>query len=390
MAKTVRMEIIDHGSADRDGLLRITFLDSGLVGKQAEFSLESEVNVDDSSPVHDEKILYEEKFTIRADRLMHDIVIPADHLKRYTYHGSKISILMHCKLKVDDSLLFDTKLTESLELPLGGKPRVDNDATTLIDPKDIFSFFANLKAIPAHNQLMTLGLVIVGGIVVIVNAIIGIHDQFVPDSMTWMYSHSRNSDDAGPLEMALGGSGILGVGIWYALKKQLKKYMKFHLNRNLPEQLRPGVEYPVSKFFYGKSRVPLENATLRIVASNMECGQYRRRQGSTTRTVSFREPVRGVVLFEKTVALIPTNTTVSKYFQHDVFSFDEMFKVLYPPNMLSDTHGLDVHWEIQLLHTEFVDHELEGVKGKFDYSDFLSDGKPDSKEEEEDGLVFEM
>ena len=106
--------------------------------------------------------------------------------------------------------------------------------------------------------------------------------------------------------------------------------------------------------------------------------------------MSFREPVRGVVLFEKTVKLIPTNITVSKYFQHDVFSFDEMFKVLYPPNMLSDTHGLDVHWEIQLLHPEYVDHELEGAKGKFDYSDFLSDGKADNKKEEKDELVFEM
>jgi len=214
--------------------------------------------------VHDGKVLFEEKFTIRSDQLMHDIVIPADHLKRYTYDGRKIKILLHCKLTIDDSLLFDTKLTESLELPLGSKPRVDNDARAIIDPQDIFSFFANLKAIPAHNQAMTLGLVIVGGIVIIVNAIIGIHDQFVPDSMTWLYSHSRNSDDAGPLEMALGGGGVLGVGIWYALKNQLRKYMKFHINKNLPKQLSPGVEYPVGKFFYGKSRVPLKNATLRV------------------------------------------------------------------------------------------------------------------------------
>jgi hypothetical protein len=43
-----------------------------------------------------------------------------------------------------------------------------------------------------------------------------------------------------------------------------------------------------------------------------------------------------------------------------------------------------------LLHPEFVDHELEGAKGKFDYSDFLSDGKVDNNEEEKEELVFEM
>jgi hypothetical protein len=383
MAKSIQMEIV----SSHEGVVRITVLDSGLAGKQAEFSLVSEVKVDDSSPVHEEKTLYSEKFIIRRD---HEIHIPPDDLRRYTYEGHKIKILLHCRLTVDDSLLFDTKLTESFKLPLGHKPKIDNDSSAIIDPQDIFSFFANLKAIPAHNQVMTFILVVCGGIVVIVNAVIGIHDQFVPDSMTWLYSHARNSDDAGPLEMALGGSGLLGAGIWYAMKNQLRKYMKFHLNKNLPKQLRPGVEYSAGKFFYGKSRVPLENATLRIVASNMECGQYRRRQGSTTRTVSFREPVRGVVLFEKTAAMIPANTTVSRYFKRDVFTFDEMFHVLYPPNMVSETHGLDVHWEIQLIHPEFVDHELEGDKGKFSFDDFLGDGKTENTEEENDELVFEI
>jgi hypothetical protein len=388
------MQILDTGSSQRDGRLRITFGDSQYAGKQAVFSLESEVRVDDSSPVHDDRILYEEEFVIESGKLSHEVIIPAEHLDRYTYKGNKISILMHCKLSVDDSLLFDTKLTESFELPLGTKPRVDNDAGSIIDPKDIFSFFANLKAIPAHNQATALALVVVGGIVVIVNAIIGIHDQFVPDAMTWFYSHPKSSDDAGPLEMSLTGSGVVGVGIWYALRKQLQKYMKFHLNRNLPKNLRPDIEYPVGKFFYGKSRVPLRDVTLRIVASNMECGQYQRRQGSTTRTVSFREPVRGVVLFEKTARQIPARTSISRYFEDEVFRFDEMFHVLYPPNMISDTHGLDVHWEIQLLHPEYVDHELQGPGGKFRFEDFLGDGRPaaevEDKPAQKDELTFEL
>ena len=338
MANSVRMEIVDHGAHDRDGLLRITFLDQGLVGKRAKFTLEVEVKVDDSSPVHDDKVLHREEFVIASNQLMRDIILPSSSFDHYSYNGNKIDILLHCKLTVDDSILFDTKLVEALDISLGDKPKVKTDASAIIDPNDVFSFFANLQAIPAHNQLMTLGLGVIGGIVVLVNAVIGIHDQFVPQSMTWLYSHPTNSDDSGPLESALAGSGVLGVLIWFAIKNQLRKYMKFHLNRNLPAQLRPGVSYPVSKFFYGKARVPLKNATLRIVASNMECGQYRRRQGSTTRTFSFKEPVRGLVLYERTAEMIPARESVARFFQGDTFSFDEMFQVclLYTSDAADD------------------------------------------------------
>ena len=39
--------------------------------------------------------------------------------------------------------------------------------------------------------------------------------------------------------------------------------------------------------------------------------------------------------------------------------------------LVADTHGLDVHWEIQLLHPEFVDQELVGPTTPFAYEDFL-------------------
>jgi hypothetical protein len=276
-----------------------------------------------------------------------------------------------------------------MDLTIGDKPSVNDDAKSIIDPKDIFSFFANLKAIPVYNQALTSGLVVIGGIVVIVNAIIGIHDEFVPQSMTWLYSQATSSDDSGPMEIALTGSGILGVGIWYMMKEQLRKYMKFHMSRQLPPMIRPGVDYAVKEFFSGRSRVPLSDATLRIVASNMECGQYRRRQGSTTRTVSFREPVRGVILFEKTVAAIPARVPVTDYFAVDTFRFDEMFEVLYPPNKVSESHGLDIHWEIQLLHPEFVDHELTGPTNIMPYHYFLKGGKNDDKPRQ-GGLTFEF
>ena len=102
----------------------------------------------------------------------------------------------------------------------------------------------------------------------------------------------------------------------------------------------------------------------------MECGQYVRGSGTKKRSVEFHEPARGVVLYVRKVPRIPAHAPLSAYFPGDV-DFDRMFAVLYPPFMTSKTHGLDVHWEIQLLHPEFVDQELVGPTTVFAYEDFL-------------------
>ena len=48
-----------------------------------------------------------------------------------------------------------------------------------------------------------------------------------------------------------------------------------------------------------------------------------------------------------------------------------MFAALYPLAMLGDSHGIDVRWEIQLLHADFVDQELIGPTQGLAYEDFL-------------------
>ena len=49
-----------------------------------------------------------------------------------------------------------------------------------------------------------------------------------------------------------------------------------------------------------------------------------------------------------------------------------MFKILYPPNQVSSTHGLFVHWEVQLLLDDFVDQELVGSPQRFRRGDFFT------------------
>ena len=334
----------------------------------AKFQIVAEVNVHDSRGVNSESVLHEEQFRITGPD--HEFTIPRNEINAFSYSGDMIDIDIHTRVVIDDGMLFDSKVTTEQELELGLKPPAEDNADAIVEPKDDFFFFKNLKAIPFHNQLITLGLAVVGGIVILINMAIGVHDQFSPPSQVYFYDHiDSDGDGESPILKALIGSGPLGAGIWFAIKYQLQKYMSFTL-KQLPVLIRPEEDYIAAAFFAGRARVPLENVKLRIVASNMECGQYVRGSGTNRRTVSFTEPIRGVVLFEKAVERIPKNTPIETFF-HDRFSFTPMFDLLYPPLSISSSHGLGVHWEVQLIHPEFIDQELVCCEDVFEYEDFL-------------------
>ena len=84
-----------------------------------------------------------------------------------------------------------------------------------------FDFFKNLKAIPFHNQLLTMAIVGIGGILAILNALVGAHDQFVQESFTWIYSHTDSDGDSqSPLINSLIGSGALGAMVWFLMRQR--------------------------------------------------------------------------------------------------------------------------------------------------------------------------
>jgi hypothetical protein len=87
--------------------------------------------------------------------------------------------------------------------------------------------------------------------------------------------------------------------------------------------------------------------------------------------VSFSTPVRGVLLYSKKVTLIPKNQPVENYFR-DLMLFEPMFKALYPPSEVSESHGLFIYWEVQLIHNDFVDQELAGDTAHFRREDFFT------------------
>lgn len=339
-------------------IVTVECLDPTFVGHEATLTISAEATVKDSRPVHGQKKLVVEKFRMGASS--RNISIPRAKLPVYAYRGTQIDIDVKAELRIDDGIVFDTKVKQELALEGPVRRGSAECAKHLVEPKDLFKFWANWRAIPASNKMIALALAIAAAIVGLVNSAIGYHDQFAPEGKTYFYSHrDSDGDSESPLVNSSAITGGVAVALWLALRRQLRTYMTFRTGKQPLNRIGRHTQAVVGNLFYGRSRVPLNNIVLRIVACNMEKGQYTRGSGSNTRTVSFAEPVRGVVLFQKRVSVIPAGAAVEDFFPESV-AFAPIFELLLPPNQVTDSHGLEVHWEIQLLHDQYVDQELVG------------------------------
>ena len=157
---------LDLKSTDDGGLIvRINYNDPDLAGKKAVLSVERTVTVKDRRPVHGKKTLSSMNLILDPDG--HKVKISPENLKNigsaFPYSGHMIKIETFVRLKVNDSIIpfMDTEVKRGLCGYLDGKnpkrAKVSNNAKELIDPKDSFKFFKNLRALPIQNQLATLG-----------------------------------------------------------------------------------------------------------------------------------------------------------------------------------------------------------------------------------------
>ncbi len=340
------------------------------IGRSAEFCILAEVKVHDKRAVNEEKVLYQQKVALR--QRVTELAIPTDVFrKHFTYAGKMIDVRLHGRVKVDGGVLWDTTLRGELARELLRRPAVDDDAKAIIDPKDAFCLARNFAAIPLPNKINTLGLGLAALVIITVNTLLGWHDQMAPDGQAYFYSHKDSDGDSqSPLFNSLMLSGGAGAAVWFAMRKQLRKYMRFEFAR-VPDRISRDTVVRMNELVRGRSRVDLRDLVVRVVACNLEKGEYKRGSGSNERTVSFSEPTRALVLYEKRIGWIPKQKPVEEYLR-DEFSFAPMFDVLYPPNAVSASHGLAVHWEVQLLHDTLVDHELVGATAGLAVKEFYT------------------
>ena len=77
-----------------------------------------------------------------------------------------------------------------------------------------------------------------------------------------------------------------------------------------------------------------------------------------------------MILYEKTIPAIPAGTPLHTCFEESI-ELAPLFARLYPPCMASETHGLKLYWEAQLIHPDFVDQALVLPTPFFAVEDFF-------------------
>lgn len=88
-----------------------------------------------------------------------------------------------------------------------------------------------------------------------------------------MYSQvDSDGDSSSPIDKDLSGYGAIGAALWFAIQRQLRKYMAFKI-KLITGSINRRSEYTVSDLVHGVSRTDLGDGTLRIVACNMEKGK---------------------------------------------------------------------------------------------------------------------
>jgi hypothetical protein len=352
-----------------DIILEISVHDPSLIGRSATLTIARQVKVKEVEPVNkDDKI--ERSFVLRQNKI--EIPVSRKHLQCFSYEGEKIDVSVNVILKVDTGFLFDTKIHVDANMGFLPRTRVPvEDDEEVIEPKDEFSFLKNMTAIPANARMVVVYLGFLAGLFLVINTIIGVHDQFVSEAMTWVYSH-RNSDGEtiSPLMVAMGANFAAAAAAWFAIRRELRRYMSFRLTSK-PSMFTPGTKFQVKDLISGIPRVHLKSAELRIVACNLEKGSYMTGSRRNRREATFSYPVRAMTLYKKKVSNLPAGLEINVHFPEEI-SFDDIYKKLYPAQMLTKTHGIDLYWEVQLLHEAYVDQELVGPTEHLKYQYFFS------------------
>jgi hypothetical protein len=375
---------------DQDRVVcRIASGEAALPPGPADLRIVARMDVRHERGVPEETTLHTRRIALGAGT--HDVPLPA-HLAAYDYHGREIAIRLSLRLTdAKGKVLAETRLRDEETGLLASRPKLAENPEALMNHEDRYSFFANLRALPLGSQMavavLGFGLWLLAG----VNVLIGAHDQWVAEpQLSQMerlnleiegrhdelkrvratpYLYGKGTRQV-PIVDSAQNSIMISLLAWFLVRQRLPRYGDFHLFLLLPP-LRPGTRIAARRLVRGRSRVDLFDLTVRVVAANVEC--WKRKPGGGEKTdKEIRSPVRAVRLYERNVPYVPAGSPLGDFLKDDV-DFTPMFRALYPPLMVTATHGLELDWQVQLLHPELVDQVLPGPTSMLRFRDFLED-----------------
>jgi hypothetical protein len=337
-----------------------------------------------------EKVLHAQPLLLCAGRQRIDL--PA-HLALYLYIGPGLSLRPALRL-IDSKgvVLVRRTLSESRACLLGGRPRLQGCPQALMQPKDTWCAFASFSALAASTRRRLLGtaaaaILLAGG-----NLAVGVHDQWFAEHPVHGFAatmerleRERRGEPAPPpgrqpilyrprsQGLPITDAGllalVLGTLAWGRMRADLKRYASLEINLMLPP-LRPGLRLPAAEVIRGRIDTRLRRATLRVVAANLECTQHLKDRV----LVAVRTPVRAVLLYERELRHLPAGAAIPDQLDGEI-DFTPMFQALYPAMMLDARHGLDIAWQVQLIHPDLIDLAVEGPVHSLRFVDFIA-GSP--------------
>ena len=345
------------------------------------------VELRNSLGIPEETVLHSRR--LRLGPGTQDVPLPQQRAS-YDYHGQQIAVRLTLRLTdAKGKVLAESRLRDAESALLAPRPKLAECPQALMSPKDEYSLLANLRALPAAVGLsigaLGLGLYVLAGL----NVLVGVHDQFMTErpltdmdrfnlmlekrteelqrvraEPIFYWKGRRRVPVIDSLKISLG----LALLASFILHRHLHRYGDFHLFLFLPP-IRPGARMAARRLVRGKPHVDLFNVTARVVAGNLEC--WRRKPGGGEKVErKIRTPVRAVKLYECRLPYVPAGANIGDFLKGDV-DFTPMFRALYPPLMVTSESGVDLVWQFQLLHPEFVDHALPGPTSNLRFADFL-------------------
>ena len=229
-----------------------------------------------SRAVNDSKVIY--TYSFKVEQTEYQWKIPTDTLNCYTYRGRQVSIAIRANLKVDDAwILKDSEVCQKVQLKLVDRRQATHgNAQTEIDPFDVVHFGENFSALSPESKFLFVMMSLFCGVVAINGTLL-------------LWDKCRENDETIVAIFLIGIFLFALCCLWRWLKEIIfSSYMSVSL-RQLPK-IDWDTTLTIPQLITGVSRVDLKNLTVRVVACNMEKGQYVRGSGTNQRTVSFENP----------------------------------------------------------------------------------------------------
>jgi len=267
----------------------------------------------------------------------------------YSYSGKYIDLKVNLVLNINDKLILGTYIKNELDYSIPNKTKNPQ----ILNKLKIESFANKFKKLSIINKNIILFIGIIWLIWIM-------YFYYLFSFISFLFS-----------SWIIFGLFILITNL--ILKNNINFYLKksyyfWDINKN----------HELSQIIWWKSKIDLNNISIRVIASNIEKWQYTTttKNKLTKRKETYRyglkKQINWIILYEEKIWFIPKNNNIDKYIKW-TFSFQKMLNQLYPPiEVWNYEHWIDLIWKIQLINENKIYKSFIWNNKYFKYKNFIN------------------